>query len=202
MFLILFQGKILAVKDFRTIKSEIRVLGVDDGKFTPHTEGSVIVVGVVFRGGCWLDGVMHTDIAIDGFDATEQIASMINSSPHCKQLRLIMLNGITFAGFNVVNIKKLHFATNLPVIALTGNKPDLDSIRDALNNLPKTDERWKTVLEAGEIHEITSRNKKLYIVLAGISPADAQKIIELTATRSSFPEPLRVAHIIASGITL
>ena len=147
----------MAVKDFRTIKSEIRVLGVDDGKFTPHTKGNVIVVGVVFRGGCWLDGVMHTSIAIDGFDATEQIASMINSSPHCKQLRLIMLNGITFAGFNVVNIKKLNFATNLPVIALTGDKPDLESIREALNNLSETEERWKTVLEAGKIHEITSQ---------------------------------------------
>jgi uncharacterized protein len=191
----------LSIKDFRTVKSEIRVLGVDDGKFTPHTEGSVLVVGVVFRGGCWLDGVIHTKILIDGFDATEQIASMITSSPHIKQLRLIMLNGITFAGFNVVNIKKLSFATNLPVIALTGDKPDLDAIHDALNHLPRTDERWKTILEAGEINEIISRGKRLYVVLAGISIADAQKIIELTATRSSFPEPLRVAHIIASGIT-
>ncbi|MGZ4850327.1 MAG: endonuclease dU, partial [Candidatus Bathyarchaeia archaeon] len=51
------------------IKSEIRVLGVDDGKFVPHKEGVVNVVGVVFRGGLWLDGVMHTTIAIDGFDA-------------------------------------------------------------------------------------------------------------------------------------
>ena len=192
----------MAGKSFRTIKSEIRVIGVDDGKFTPHTQGSVIVVGVVFRGGFWLDGVMHTDVAIDGYDATKQIASMINSSPHSKQLRLIMLNGITFAGFNVVNIKELSAATNLPVLALTGDKPDLDSIHDALNNLPETSNRWKTVLEAGAIHEITSRGKKLYIALAGISLFDAKRIIELTATRSSFPEPLRVAHIIASGISL
>lgn len=191
----------MTVKTFRTIKPEIRVLGVDDGKFTPHTEGDVIVVGVVFRGGCWLDGVMYTSISIDGFDATEKMASMINGSPHCKQLRLIMLNGITFAGFNVVNIKTLSFATNLPVIALTGDKPDLLSIRNALNNLTNAEERWKTVLGAGEIHEITSRGKKLYSVFAGISLEDAQKIIELTATRSSFPEPLRVAHLIASGIT-
>ena len=62
---------------------------------------------------------------------------MINSSPHCKQLRLIMLNGITFAGFNVVDIKKLNLATKLPVIALTGDKPDLEAIHNALNNLPK-----------------------------------------------------------------
>ena len=36
-------------------------------------KGTAIVVGVVFKGGCSVDGVMHTHIAIDGFDATEQI---------------------------------------------------------------------------------------------------------------------------------
>ena len=180
----------MEVKGFRVIKSEIRVLGVDDGKFVPHTEGVVIVVGVVFRGGRWLDGVMHTRVAIDGFDATERIASMINSSPHCKQLRLVMLNGITFAGFNVVDIKKLSLATKLPIIALTRDKPDLEAIRKALNNLPKSEERWKMILAAGEICEVCCRGKKIYMELAGIS-----------LIRSSFPEPLRVAHLIASGIS-
>jgi len=191
----------LAVRNFRTIKSEIRVLGVDDGKFTPHTEGSVIVVGVVFRGGCWLDGAMHTEIAIDGFDATEQISSMINSSPHCKQLRLIMLNGITFAGFNVVDIKKLNSATNLPVLVLMREKPDLDAIHKALSNLPRSDERWAMFLNAGEILKVPCRGKKIFMEIVGISEADAVEVIKLTSTRSSFPEPLRVAHIIASGIT-
>ena len=188
-------------KDFRVIKSEIRVLGVDDGKFTPHTQGNVIVVGVVFRGGCWLDGVMHTRIAIDGFDATEQIASMINGSSHCKQLRLVMLNGITFGGFNVVDIKKLNLATKLPVIALTREKPDLDAICEALKNLPRSEERWKMVLAAGEIFEVTCKGKRIYMELAGLSLVDARKIVELTSTRSSFPEPLRVAHLVASGIS-
>ena len=193
--------KALAIKDFRVIKPEIRVLGVDDGKFIPHTEGAVIVVGVVFKGGSSIDGVMHTHVAIDGFDATEQIASMINSSPHCKQLRLIMLNGITFAGFNIVDIRKLVSATGLPVVALTDEKPDLASIHSALKNLSKTEDRWKTVVEAGEIHEVTCRGKKLYMVIAGVSLSDAQKIVELTSTRSCLPEPLRVAHLIASGVT-
>ena len=188
-------------KDFRVIKPEIRVLGVDDGKFTPHTEGNVIVVGVVFRGGCWLDGVMHTRIAIDGLDATEQLASMINGSPHRKQLRLVMLNGITFAGFNVVDIKRLNLETKLPVIALTRKKPDLDAICEALKNLPRSEERWKMVLEAGEIYAVSCKGKKIYMELAGISLVDARKIVELTSTRSSFPEPLRVAHLIASGIS-
>ncbi len=137
-------------KKFRVIKPEIRILGVDDGKFVPHTNGEVIVVGVVFRGGCSIDGVMHTHVAIDGFDATEKLASMINGSPHHKQLRLVMLNGITFAGFNVVDIKRLNLETGLPVIALTPEKPDLEAVRKALSNLPKSEERWKMVLEAGK----------------------------------------------------
>lgn len=188
-------------RGFRTIKSEIRVLGIDDGKFIPHTEGSVIVVGVVFRGGCSIEGVMHTNIAIDGLDATKQFASMINASPHRRQLRLVMLNGITFAGFNIVDIKKLNAATKLPVMALTQERPDLDAIYEALTNLPNIDERWKMILEAGEIHEVINNRAKIYIELAGISLSDAQKIIAMTSTRSSLPEPLRVAHLIASGIS-
>lgn len=178
------------------------MLGIDDGKFTPHTEGTVIVVGVVFRGGCSIDGVMHTRIAIDGLDATEQFASMINSSSHRRQLRLVMLNGITFAGFNVVDIKKLNIATKLPVMALTRKQPDLDGIHEALKNLPRSEERWRMVLEAGEIHEVINNGVRIYMELAGIPLSDAQKILKLTSTRSCLPEPLRVAHLIASGITL
>ena len=188
-------------KEFRTVKPEIRVLGIDDGKFTPRTKGSVIVVGVVFRGGYSIDGVMHTTIAIDGLDATEQFASMINASPHRRQLRLVMLNGITFAGFNLVDIKKLNALTKLPVLAVTHEKPDLDSIHEALRNLPDSEERWRIILGAGEIHEITNKDSKIYLELAGISLTDAKKIVKLTSTISCLPEPLRVAHLIASGIT-
>jgi len=189
-------------KSFRVIKPEIRVLGVDDCPFIPHTKGQVPVIGVVFRGGYWLDGVMHTKIAVDGFDATEKIGAMITSSSHYKQLRVIMLNGVTFAGFNVVNIKTLNAATKLPVITVTREKPDLEKIRKALKNLPKSQERWNTILNAGEPFEAPTRSgkKKIYMQVAGISRDDAQKILRLTSTRSNIPEALRVAHLVASGV--
>jgi uncharacterized protein len=188
-------------KSFRIIKPEIRVLGVDDGKFTLHTKGDTLVVGVVFRGGCSIDGVMHTKIGIDGQDATEKIAEMINASPHRRQLRLVMLSGVTFAGFNVVDIKKLYADTGLPVLAVTQNKPDLEAIHDALKHLPQSEERWRVVQNAGEIYAVKNRGAALYVGLAGLSLADAQTLLELTSTRGSYPEPLRVAHLIASGIT-
>lgn len=177
------------------------MLGVDDGRFTPHTQGNVIVVGVVFRGGSSVDGVMHTEIAIDGLDATEKLIEMINASPHRRQLRLVMLNGVTFAGFNLVDIQKLHAATGLPVVALTQEKPDLEAIYQALKHLPDTEERWRIVQNAGALFEVTNRGVKLYVELAGLTLDEAKTVLELTSTRGSLPEPLRVAHLIASGIT-
>ncbi len=189
-------------KSFRIIKPEIRVLGVDDCPFIPHTKSQVPVIGVVFRGGYWIDGILHTKIAVDGFDATEKIVTMITSSSHHKQLRVIMLNGVTFAGFNIVNIKTLSATTKLPVITVTREKPDLAKIHKALKNLPKSQERWNTILNAGEPFEVSTRSgkRKIYMQVAGISRDDAQKILRLTSTRSNIPEALRVAHIVASGI--
>jgi len=180
------------------------VLGVDDGVFTPHVKGLVPIVGVVFRGGQWLDGVMHTKVKVDGFDATEKIASMVLNSPHYKQLRVIMLYGITFAGFNVVDVRTLGMKTKLPVIVVTREKPNFAEIRKALKNLPKSEERWKAILDAGKIFEVPTRIKseKVYVQIFGIHEEDAKRILQLTSTRGNIPEALRVAHLIASGISI
>ena len=189
-------------KKFRAIKQEIRVLGVDDGIFIPHSGGSAPVIGVVFRGGYWLDGVISTKVEVDGFDATDKIATMIVNSRHYEQLRVTMLDGITFGGFNVVDIKKLNDETRLPVIAVTRDKPDFDDIRKALKNLRSPQKRWKAILNAGEIFEVSSGRKgaKAFMEISGILEDDAKKIVRLTSTRSNVPEALRVAHLIASGI--
>ena len=192
----------LPLKKFHAIKLEIRIVGIDDGIFVPHSKGFAPVIGVVFRGGYWLDGVMSTKIEVDGFDATEKIASMIKSSPHYKQLRVIMLDGITFAGFNVVDIKKLNAETKLPVIAVTRDKPNLEDIHKALKNLSSPKKRWKIVLNAGDIFKVNTggKSERVYMEMCGILEEDARKILKLTSTRSSVPEALRVAHLVASGI--
>jgi len=114
-----------------------------------------------------------------------------------------MLDGITFAGFNVVNIKELNTKTRLPVIAVTREKPNFTEIREALNNLPENEERWKIIQNTGKMLEVSTRseNEKVYVQLSGILEEDARKILQLTSTRSSVPEALRVAHLIASGIS-
>jgi uncharacterized protein len=192
----------LAMESFRIIKPEIRVLGVDDAAHIPRSKSYVPIIGVVFRGGFWLEGVMSTKILVDGFDSTQAISDMITGSPHFKQLRVVMLNGVTFGGFNIVDLKALNKATGLPIIAVARKKPDLNSIHQAIQKLSQPQERLKTLDNAGEIVpiQLKSKNAQLYCHVLGIQLEDAQKILDLTSTRSITPEPLRVAHLVASGI--
>jgi len=193
----------LVPKRFRSIKPEIRVLGIDDGGFVPRTKGTVDVVGIVYRGGYWFEGVMRAEITIDGLDATEKIAAMIESSPFYGELRVVILDGVTFAGFNVVDISKLSRRIDLPVISVVREKPDLEEIRSALKHLPDFEIRWRAMENAGKIFEIKTRKGEnpVYMHIAGILREDAEKIMKKTSTRSLIPEALRVAHIIASGLT-
>jgi len=192
----------LSMKKFRIIKPEIRVLGVDDGTFTTHS-GYAPIVGVVFRGGYWLDGVLSTRVKVDGFDATVRIASMLVESPHYRQVRVIMLDGVTFGGFNIVNIKELNALTKLPVIVVTRDKPDFAEIHQALKSLSMSTERWAAVQDAGQVFEVQTRNsgERVYMEICGLPESDARRIVQMTSTRSSVPEALRVAHLVASGVS-
>jgi uncharacterized protein len=192
----------LSRRILRVVKPEIRILGVDDGQFRPHSNEQVPVVGVVFRGGYWLDGFMCTTLTVDGLDSTERITVMIVESPHYRQLRVVVLNGITFGGFNVVDIQALHEQTKLPIIAVTQKKPNLKEVHDALKHLPQAEERWRRVQSAGEIWAVAAQTgkKRVFLEVAGVSVELAQTILKLTSTRSNIPEALRVAHLVASGL--
>jgi len=194
--------KEIGITKIREVKPEIRVLGIDDGVFKPHSKQMVDVVGVVFRGGYWLDGFMHTRVQVDGMDATEKLTQMIAHSPHYPQLRVVMLNGVTLAGFNIVDIKELHEKVKLPIIAVTRDKPDFEDIKKALQNLPETGKRWKAIEKAGKMIRVRTRagEEPIYVHVAGISEETAGRILKSTSTRSNIPEALRVAHIIASGL--
>jgi endonuclease V-like protein UPF0215 family len=111
-----------------------------------------------------------------------------------------MLDGVTYGGFNVVDITELQRRTGLPVIVVMRAEPDMGRIRDAMQNLPDADRRWQSLLNAGRIHEIGVHGNLLYIQCAGIEIEDASKIVQLATTHSHIPEPLRIAHLIATGI--
>lgn len=192
------------IKQFRNIKPEIRILGVDDAPFVPHSKEQVMIIGTLFRAGNWLDGVLRTYITVDGTDATTSLIAMVNGSRHLEQLGVMMLDGITFGGFNVVNIRKIFQETGVPVIVIMRKYPDLFRIKKALKNFADWEERWNHILEAGDIYKVHKlhNQESIYMQFCGITEENAREIVSLSATRSAIPEPIRAAHIIAAGVTM
>jgi len=186
---------------FRTIKKEIRIVAWDDGPFEFKSKGKDILVGVIFRGGQFIDGLLKTEIEIDGLDATEKIIEKILKTRH-KDLRIIMLDGITFAGFNTVDIKEIYEKTKLPVIVVNRKKPDLQKFKSVLKQMPDSEKRLKCVENAGPICWVNIKNKRICFQCYGMKKEDASKVIKETSTMSLIPEPLRVAHLIATGFVL
>ena len=72
-------------------------------------------------------------------------------------------------------------------------------IRDALRNLPDFENRWQA-RNAGTITEVDMPEVFLCIQCAGIEVVDAAKIVQISTTHSHIPEPLRVAHMIATWL--
>ncbi len=180
------------------IKQEIRVLGIDDSALISD---KVTLIGAFFRGGGQLDGVLRAEVTKDGMDATDVIASMIKNSKYYAQIRVMMLDGVTYAGFNPVDIKKLYDETKIPVIVFMRSCPDFEKIKLALENLQEKEKRWEIIQRAGKIYKI-QQESPVYIQFAGIDKKSAVGIVRLTTKHGNIPEPLRVAHLIATGVVL
>ena len=179
------------------MKDEIRVLGVDDGYFLKRGNARVLVVGAVLRGNKDLEGVLSCYITKDGRDATNSLIRMINLSKHKRQLRYTMTNGTTLAGFNILDIAELHKKTGLPVLSILRKKPNLERVDKALDNFRDKKERKAIMEKAGEIN----RYRQLWFQTAGLSLSEAKELIDKALRKSNIPEPVRIAHIIASGVT-
>jgi endonuclease V-like protein UPF0215 family len=111
--------------------------------------------------------------------------------------QLLMLQGIAFAGFNVVDLHNLYQATGIPVLVVARRAPNLAAIKKALlNRVPGGQRKWALIEEAGPPEPIAG----VYIQRVGLTLAEAAATIQRFAIYSAIPEPLRSAHIIAGGV--
>ncbi|RLF33495.1 MAG: hypothetical protein DRM98_02210, partial [Thermoplasmata archaeon] len=108
---------------------------------------------------------------------------------------------VALGGFNVVDIEEVYSSTGLPVITVTRDKPDFVKIKNALK---KNFSDWKNrlnIMKKGRLYKVETRYNPIYVKCAGLEVEEAKGIIKLSTIRGGIPEPIRVAHLIASGIT-
>jgi endonuclease V-like protein UPF0215 family len=172
-------------------------LAFDDAPFPRAHRGAVLVVGTAFAH-LRLEGVLSLAVRRDGSDSTAAIAAAIARSKFGASAKAVLLQGIALAGFNVVDIHGLSDVLETPVIVVMRRPPRLALIREAL--LTRVDggaEKWALVERAGAPEAVAG----VYVQRAGIALQPAGQLVAALATNGRIPEPLRVAHLIAGGVT-
>jgi len=168
-----------------------RFLGIDDS----FDDRRCCIVGCVTCDG-YVEGFMYEEIEVDGLNATEKVVKMVKKSKFRDQLRCIFLPGLTFGGFNVVDIQKVYDETATPVVVVMRRMPDMKEFMSAIENLSDADVRKSIVQRAGEIY----RTKTLYIQFAGTSFEEAGNYLRAATIKGNMPESVRIAHLVASAI--
>lgn len=173
------------------------VIGFDDAPFTREHRGRVLVVGTAWSG-LRLEGVLSTHVRRDGADATRATAACVLGSRFAVHTRLVMFQGIALAGFNVVDIHALAAELGMAVLVVARRPPSMPAIRDALlGRVRGGAKKWSLVEKAGPMEPCAG----VMVQRAGLSLDEAGLVITRLSINGSIPEPLRVAHLVAGGVT-
>jgi endonuclease V-like protein UPF0215 family len=126
------------------------------------------------------------------------MAALVREGRFAGHLRAILLQGIAVAGFNVVDVHELSAAVGLPVLVVVRRPPRLHLVRRALfDHTPGAARKWRLIEAAGPMERLGA----LWVQRSGLTLQEAADLISATTLHGNIPEPLRLAHLIAGGIT-
>lgn len=173
------------------------VVGFDDAPFDRAWRGDVPVIGAVFAA-LRLEGIVAGRVRRDGRNATRVLAELVTRGKWAPQLQLVLLQGIALAGFNVVDVPALHEATGLPVMVVARRAPRLERIRTALlDRVPGGARKWRLIERLGPMEPLHG----VWVQRAGLARPSALSVLRRLCVHGAVPEPLRVAHLVAGGLT-
>jgi endonuclease V-like protein UPF0215 family len=115
-----------------------------------------------------------------------------------------MLAGISFAGFNVIDPTAIHEKFEKPTIIITRTKPNNRAIHRALRrHFEDWRIRWQVFEEIGFFHKlaVSADEPQIYVKPIGVDVKWARNLIRALAVCGRVPEPIRVARLIARGLS-
>jgi uncharacterized protein len=169
-------------------------LGIDDGPFEKGQRDPVPLVAVMMEGCDLVESVARRAFPVDGDDATGFLASWLRELRAYPAVHGLFLGGITIAGLGVIDVEQLARDVQRPVLVVNRRDPRDHQLDRALAAaglaersaiVARTPPAW-----AGE---------GLYVACAGIDTRDAAALLRGARRKGDLPEPLRLAHLIASA---
>lgn len=174
-------------------------MGIDDAMHQRATAKKTKLIGVVCQG-TRMVGIVMDEIEIDGDDSTEALIRLIKREE--RHVQYVITDTITFGGFNIMDIARVHRETRKPIIAIIDRKVDMASVKRALvKRFPETyEEKLKLIFHAGNLyqHEIKTAggSSTVYFHAIGIDISEVGSLLDNISIDSKQPECTRMAHLI------
>ncbi|MEG4441706.1 DUF99 family protein [Microcoleus sp. AT9_B5] len=181
--------------DLLRLDRTIKVIGFDDAPFS-RTSGSLVSIAGVVCGGTRFEGMVWGQVLPDGLDATDAISGLLLGGKFLPQLHLVLLDGIAFGGFNIIDLPELASRLQIPCIAVMRRPPDLAAVEKALRHLPDSEYRLELLRRAGKIYAF----EPFFFQVCGEKPEVIALVLQRLTDTGKVPEALRLAHLIGAAV--
>ena len=162
------------------MKKGSRFLGIDDAPLEKEK-----IVGVLYRGTEFIEQLETLEVEKDSGEGTNQVLELYNKFN--SYIEAVLVDGISFAGFNVIDIEFLSKITGKPFIAVTGNRPDRKKFSEAMEKLGLSFDMEKLP----EVHEVELSTGRCFIQFSGCSLEEAEDVLEASTIQGNIPECIR-----------
>lgn len=178
-----------------------RCIGIDDGPFPPKINDSpryAPLIAVSLKGP-HLQRLRTSRITVDGLDGTNTALRLLKGSARIP----ILLSGVTFGGFNLIDPWKIHQYSKSPTIVVIGSRPNNKSVKRALRqHFSDWKERWDLLRSLGPLRKLRTMpgESPIFFEKFGTSTGESRSLLKSWTFVSRIPEPLRVAGLVARGL--
>lgn len=185
------------------MSSQPRYLGFDEGPFT-FEEKSVPFAGVLTRGASTVEAVLVDRVSVDGWDASDRVVTLARRLPGNGPDH-VLIDGITLGGMNVVDLQEVAESLRVPVFAVARREPTKGGLESAARRAGD-EERRRRLLPKTPTVPVQLGAHRLFVQAHDPDTGplrDAHEIAPLLApamSQSLTPEPLRLAHHIATAL--
>ena len=144
---------------------------------------TILVVGVVFRGSLWLDGVISCALEMNEINYNSTLSKAIKQSKQYSQLHAIILKERLVPGWKV-DLSDLARRVKRPIIATTNRR---------IRRAPKKDEGAQGI----QRYDLMVNRRHLSVLAVGVGRAEAEQVFNVGCTPTSGrPEAVRVASLL------
>jgi len=174
------------------------VVGVEDGSFQKGITPKALLAAVLLKG-LKVESVQIMKITVDGLDATQKLVKTLRAW----RFRAVILGGVSFAGFKVIDPTIVYEEFGKPVIVISRTKPDNKAVKRALQcHFEDWQIRWAVFEKLGLIHKVLvlASEPPVYVETVGAPIKWVVLLIRALSVYSRIPEPIRTARLIAGGL--